>query len=176
MFQLITALAVAISTMLGAVGSTLEVTSADVLNGEAATRLRLGLAVAAQNQPEETPVAEVMARLQNQVRSMVRQAQEEGLDEEAMEAIMAQVRQRLQLQLEQCEDGACQFGLGEALRATEQWRRGFQAQGALGDGGESGGPPAELEPGPPADAGGPGLVGGSDAASGPRAGRAGGGR
>jgi len=155
MFQWMMALATALSTMLAAAGMPADVTPAQVMNGEAMAQVRTALQVAAQNRPEEMPEAAVMARLQNQVRAMIREAQGEGLDEPAMEQLMERVRERLQLQLEQCEDDACQFGLEQALQATEQWRNGYQSRNANGSE-APGGPVQGDESGPPADAGGPG--------------------
>ena len=172
MLQWMMAVAVALSTMLAAAGAPADVTPAQVMNGEAMAQLRTALQVAAQNQPEEIPEAAVMARLQNQIRAMIREAQEEGLDEEAMEQLMERVRERLQLQLEQCEEGACQFGLEQALQATEQWRHGYQSREANGEV-APGGPVRGAESGPPADAGGPAGPGGSESAGGRGAGSGG---
>ena len=174
MLHLFTALALAISTMLGAAGATAEVTPADIISGDALVRVRSALATADQAQSVRmvaghTSAAELSSRLQSQMRSMVRCMESQGLDEPAMDAIMARVRQRLQLQLEQCEDGTCQFGLEEALRATERWQQRFQEPGAggLGEGGTVGGDgPADPDLGPPADAGGPGPGVGTTATGG----------
>lgn len=172
MFQWMMAVAVALSTMLAAAGAPADVTPAQVMNGEAMAQLRTALQVAAQNRPDEVPEAAVMARLQHQVRAMIREAQEEGLDEEAMEQLMERVRERLQLQLDQCEEGACQFGLEQALQATEQWRHGYQSREANGEV-APGGPAQGAESGPPADAGGPAGPGGSEGAGGRGAGSGG---
>ncbi len=174
MFHLFTALAVAISTMLGATGAPVEVTPTDIANGNAFARVRTALATAEQAQgvrmvAGQTSAGELSSRLQSQIRSIVRCMESQGLDEPAMEAIMARVRQRLQLQLEQCEDGTCQFGLEEALRATERWQQRFQepGAGALGEGGTVGGEgPVDPEPGPPGESGGPGPGAGSAASGG----------
>jgi TolA-binding protein len=173
MFQWMMAVAVALSTMLAVAGAPADVTPAQVMNGEAMAQLRTALQVAAQNRPDEVPEAAVMARLQHQVRAMIREAQEEGLDEAAMEQLMERVRERLQLQLEQCEEGACQFGLEQALQATEQWRHGFQSREANGEG-APGGPVQGAESGPPADTGGPAGPGGLESAGGRGAGGGGG--
>jgi len=189
MFQWMMAVAVALSTMLAAAGAPADVTPAQVMNGEAMAQLRTALQVAAQNQPEEIPEAAVMARLQNQIRAMIREAQEEGLDEEAMEQLMERVRERLQLQIEQCEEGACQFGLEQALQATEQWRNGYQARERRGEGGDDAagppegtvpdelpspeapevpGVPEEIPPAPPVDTGAPAQPGSPGAGPGGR--------
>ncbi len=189
MFQWMMAVAVALSTMLAAAGAPADVTPAQVMNGEAMAQLRTALQVAAQNRPDEVPEAAVMARLQHQVRAMIREAQEEGLDEEAMEQLMERVRERLQLQIEQCEEGACQFGLEQALQATEQWRNGYQARERRGEGGDDAagppegtvpdelpspeapevpGVPEEIPPAPPVDTGAPAQPGSPGAGPGGR--------
>ena len=172
MFQWMMAVAVALSTMLAAAGVPADVTPAQVMNGEAMAQVHTALQLAAQNRPEETPEAAVMARLQNQVRVMIRDAQEAGLDEPAMDQLMERVRERLQLQLEQCEDGTCQFGLEQALQATEQWRHGYQSRETNGN--DAPGEPAQNgESGPPADTGGPGGSESAGAAGGRGAGSGG---
>ncbi|MGC9360267.1 MAG: hypothetical protein ACP5G7_07835 [Anaerolineae bacterium] len=165
MFHLFTALAVAISTMLGAAGATVEVTPTDIANGDAVARVRTALATAEQAQgvrmvASQTSAAELSSRLQSQLRSIVRCMESQGLDEPAMEAIMERVRQRLQVQLEQCQDGTCQYGLEEALRATEQWQHQFE--GSQGEGDPIGDQaPVDPQPRPPAECGGPGPGAGS---------------
>ncbi|MCD6303307.1 MAG: hypothetical protein J7M15_07295 [Anaerolineae bacterium] len=180
MIQLFTALAVAISTMLGAAGTTVTVTPADIVNGEVVVRVRTALAEVEQNQrgwmeTEEALRAQMSSHLQSQIRSVIRRAQADGMDEAAVEAIMGQVRQRLQLQLERCGDGACQCGLGEALRATEYWQQRFQEpqqeegqarvsrppSPSRGVGAGASEPPAEPQPAPPDGNGAPGPGDGS---------------